>query len=137
MKPSEKRMLWIAGLVVAAIVLYLLLRNRSGAAASSGAPTYTNYNLSPGSWSGTASGLPTIPAATGASGCGCAGGATTSGFYASLNDMLQTFMQGAGAAFNNYESNVYSTQPSFVAQYFNNPAGVAAANSNANVLTGQ
>lgn len=126
----------VAALIIAAIALFFLLRNRSSAAVQqSAAPSYTSYNLSPGSYSGTATGLPTIPAAA-TSDCGCGGGATTGGFYASLNDMLQQFMQGASAAFNSYEDNVYATQPNFVSQYFNNPAGVAQANANANVLTG-
>jgi hypothetical protein len=131
---DEKHGLWIAALIIGALILWLLLRNKSAATTASSSPSYTTYNLSPGQYSGTASGLPTIPAAT-VSDCGCGGGATTGGFYASLNDMLQTFMQGATAAFNSYENNVYSTQPDFVTQYFNNPAGVATANANANVLT--
>jgi hypothetical protein len=133
---GEKRAMWIAGVVILLIILYLLLRKGNNTNINQeGAPTYTNYNLSPGSWNGTASGLPSIQAANPSS-CGCSGGATTSGFFNSLQDMLNTFMAGSTAAFNNYENNVYANQPSFVQQYFNNPAGVALANANASVLTG-
>lgn len=136
MTKGETRALWIAGVVILLIVLYLLMRKGSNTnVVNEGAPTYTNYNLSPGSWNGTATGLPTIAAAS-SSDCGCNGGATTGGFFNSLQDMLNTFMQGSTAAFNSYENNVYANQPSFVQQYFNNPAGVALANANAQVLTG-
>jgi hypothetical protein len=135
---DEKHGLWIALVIAGLVVLYLLLRNRNTSGSTNLADSsvpYTTVNLSPGGYSGTATGLPTIPAAT-TSDCGCGGGATTGGFYASLNDMLQQFMAGATQAFNSYENNVYATQPNFVTQYFNNPVGVGTAVANQNVITG-
>jgi hypothetical protein len=136
MSKDSKHGLWLAALIAGIVILYLLIK-RGGTAATqnAAAPIYTTYNLSPGSWSGTASGLPTIPAAT-ASSCGCQSGAGTNGFYTSLNDMLQTFMQGASSAFQNYENGIASTMPNFVQQYFNNPGAVGTAITNQNVLTG-
>lgn len=135
MSKTETRAVWIVGVVALLIVLYLLMRGKNTTINQEAGPTYTNYNLSPGGYQGSATGLPNIPAMT-TSDCGCNGGATTGGFYASLNDMLQNFMTGATAAFNSYENNVYANQPNFVTQYYNNPAGVALANANQATITG-
>lgn len=130
---EKKTMLWM-GLIVAVVIIVILLMRRFASGASgpiSFAPNYLSYNF-PGArdWQGTATGLPAIPAMDSGSGCGCSSG--SNGFYTSLNGMLSDFMDGASKAFNSYEDNVYSSYPSSMTQYFNNPAGASqSANAQA------
>jgi hypothetical protein len=77
--------------------------------------------------------LPTI-APLDDSDCGCTS-ANGGNFFTSINDMLNQFMNGASAAFNSYESNVFNGYPTALTQYFNNPVGVSQAQSSTNAFT--
>ena len=144
-KRGEKMALWVTGAIVFAVVVWAYVARKNattpGASGSYASPNYLNYNYPVISWNpdannptGSASGLPTIPASGGDAGsaCGCTGG--TNGFYTSLNGMLQSFMQGASGAFQSYISNIESAIPSQWDQYINNPAGAAASNNAYSVL---
>jgi len=133
MNEKAKTALWIGGAAVIGGVLYLLTRSKN-TVANSAAPYYRVYNI-PGvgqSPTGTASGLPMIPAATDDDGgCGCTSDSGGS-FYTSLNDMLSSFQQGATAAFQSYMSGVYNTVPDYAKQYQSNPV---PAQASSNILT--
>lgn len=133
---GEKMALWVTGAIVFAVIVWAwTMRKQATSTAneeSYNSPYYMNYNYPLTSWNaggsvtGTATGLPSIPAANSANNdCGCGGG--TNGFYTSLNQMLAQFEQGAQSAFSEYANNVYSAFPSSVDQYINNPAGAAQA----------
>lgn len=134
MDAKQKAMVWGLAALGLGGVLYLITR-KPNSVATSAAPYYRTYNI-PGvgvSPTGTASGLPTIPpAAQSENDCGCTS-ANGGQFYASLNDMLDIFKSGAGAAMKSYQDQVYNNIPSFVSQYFNNPQGGAKAS--ASILT--
>lgn len=142
---EKKVMLWMTIGVAVIVIILLLLRRANGGNAANGAPVdfapeYLQYNFPGnsyqiyngklpgiGNWTGTATGLPTIPAMSSDSGCGCSSG--SSGFFSSTQQMLDQFMTGASEAFNNYEDNVFSSYPDSVTQYFNNPAGAGMSNT--------
>lgn len=141
LKKGEKTALWITGGVLLVVIIWLLLARKAAAASTplsitlgGSTPDYLSYNFpGGGNWTGTATGLPSIPAASDGSSCGCSSG--SNGFYTSLNQMLSAFQQGAQNAFSTYVSDVFSSFPSSVTQYFNNPAGAAAsANTSQTVL---
>lgn len=134
MDAKQKAMVWGLAALGLGVILFLITR-KPASVATSAAPYYRTYNI-PGvgvTPVGTASGLPTVPpAAEFDDGCGCTS-ATGGNFYSSLNDMLNVFKSGAGAAMKSYQDQVYSNIPSYVSQYFNNPQGGARAS--ANILT--
>lgn len=139
---GEKMALWVSGAIVFAVVVWAyIMRQQSNNTANEetyNSPYYMNYNYPLTSWNGgsvtgTASGLPNIPAANAATnGCGCGGG--TNGFYTSLNQMLSQFEQGAGNALKSYENNVMSAYPSYVDQYINNPVGATQSSNVTQIL---
>jgi hypothetical protein len=140
---GEKMALWVTGAIVFAVIVWAWVMRRESLSTSNeenyNSPYYMNYNYPLVSWNaggsvtGTASGLPSIPAANAANNdCGCGGG--TNGFYTSLSQMLSSFQQGAENAFNSYESNIRNSFPSYVDQYINNPASAAQAANVTQVL---
>jgi hypothetical protein len=134
MNQRTETFLWLGGAGILLAVLYWLSKRASNTTVVQSNPTYTGYNISPGSWSGTSSGLPTLPAVTDSSDCGCTS-ANGGSFFGSLGDMLNQYMQGATAAFNTYESNVAALYPDWVTQYFNNPTGVSQWQASTRILT--
>lgn len=135
MDKKHEAMVWTLAAIAGLGVLWFVIRREQNTSASDPNALYNDYNLSPGGATGTASGLPTIPAAAGNGGdCGCTS-ASGGNFFNSLSGMLNTFMQGAGKAFQTYEQGIADTYPTTVAQYFNNPAGVAMEHASSAILT--
>jgi hypothetical protein len=128
-----ENLLWIGGAAILLFVLWWLSKRGSNTTVQNSTPTYNSYNISPGSWGGSASGLPTITNPN-SSDCGCTS-ANSGNFFTSLGDMLTTFMNGSSDAFNQYESGVAALYPSWVTQYFNNPTGVSQWQASTRVLT--
>lgn len=146
MTKKQEAYVWSGAAILLIIILWLLMRKHRGATVSNIFPTvnnnnivnnenppYTDYALSPGSWKGTASGLPPVKSASG-SACGCTS-ANTGNFFTGLSDMLTKFMAGSAKSFAEYENGVYDSYPSWVTQYFNNPAGVAQSDASSRILT--
>lgn len=141
------RALWVMATIGGLIILWLLLRGKMGTILSSNIvnnitnnspgtlPNGNAYTIaSPGSrnWVGGASGLPTI-APLDESDCGCTS-INGGNFFTSINDMLNQFMNGASAAFDDYESNVFNGYPDSVTQYFNNPVGAVQSQNDSRVF---
>jgi hypothetical protein len=132
---SDKKKGILAVLVAVAIVvlLWLLMRGRGAGANNNG--SYLTYNQPGGSpWTGSAGGLPSIPADVADGSCGCSDNSSGGNYFGSLQDMLAAFSSGLGA----WIQNVQSSTASLVAQYQNNPAtvdvpGVSAATAFNNV----
>jgi hypothetical protein len=131
----EESFLWLGGAAILLIILWWLWHRVGNTNITNQAtPTYTSYNISPGSWGGTASGLPTLQSQNGSTDCGCTS-ANSGNFFTSLSDMLNQFMNGSTAAFNSYENGVAALYPNWVTQYFNNPTGVSQWQASTRVLT--
>ena len=135
---GEKMALWVSGAIVFAVVVWAFIMRKNAVSATTpntdfDSPYYLNYNYPLVQYpASSASGLPTIPASDTTSDCGCTGG--TNGFYTNLQQMLNSFQQGAENVFAQYQANVISALPTSEDQYFNNPAGASASLNAQNVL---
>jgi hypothetical protein len=139
MEKGTHRALWVMATIGGLIILWLLLRGKNTTIvnpSNTAAPAGNIYDIaSPGNrqWVGGASGLPNI-APLDESDCGCTS-INGGNFFTSINDMLNQFMTGSRAAFDNYEQNVFNGYPSALTQYFNNPVGQQMTNYSSRMLT--
>lgn len=133
MSKNEKMAFWVAGGIGVIVLLWLMVYRRTNVVAPStyypDSPNYMSYNY-PGTqpWTGAANGLPTQAGnATynigGNSCCGC--GSNSSPVMTNMQSMLDAFAKASGDNFASYQKAVYSSFPSTVTQYFNNPSGAA------------
>lgn len=132
MSKNDKIAAMIAGGVGLVVLIWMIIMRRAAPAAPVSAYSPGSIGTAyPGTspWNLSANGLPTVSTTpdAGSSCCGCNSG--SSGFFTSLNSMLQYFQTKSSGMFDNYQKQVYSAYPDSVTQYFNNPVGASMSAS--------
>lgn len=128
---KQKGIMAVCVALAVVAIIWFFLRSKDQGTNTNG--NYLSYNApAGGNWSGSAGGLPSIPASVANNDCGCNSNAASGNFFGSLGDMLSAFSSSIGA----WIAQVDASMPSNVSQYQNNPANMSPTVQTANAFNG-